>query len=128
MNKRRRFVFRTWLFTLPLVGLGSVAGWLYARQTDPSGWSTLPYTLEAALYAYGFGLGIVAFFRYPSRRTPGVFNRLFFSVLTSFFAVIFFAEPLHLDLFPWLPYALIVLFPLAALDLALRTLRPFRDG
>ncbi len=126
MNKRRTFLLTTWLLTLPLAALGAALGWWNALRHDPSGWSLLPNALEGAIYAYGFGLGVVAWLRYPGRRTPGVFNRLFYPTLAAFFAVIFFSEPLHLDVLPWLPYVLLLFIPLWALDLALRTLRPFR--
>ncbi len=127
MRPSTAFALSTWLLTLPLAALGALFGWWNALRQDPSGWSILPYALEGALYAYGFGLGIIAYLRYPGRRTPGVFNRLFYPTLTAFFAVIFLAEPLHLDIFPWLPYLLLLLLPLATLALALRTLKPFHE-
>lgn len=88
-------------------------GYLNALRTDPSGWSNLPFTLEGALYGWGLGLGVGGWLALPQpSRTPKNFNRLFFSVLTAFFAVIYLSEPLQLDvLSPWLPYIVLLVIP-----------------
>ncbi len=105
-------LFKSLALALTLAVLGAALGYWIALRRDPSGWSALPYALGSAIYAYGFSLGAIAYQLHRTvRRTPRLFNRIYFPVLAAFFAVIFFSEPLHLDFVPWLPYLLLVVIP-----------------
>lgn len=127
-NPTRQKIFGKGIgLALVLAAAAAGFGYVNALRSDPSGWSNLPYTLEGALYGWGLGLGIGGWLALPQPlRTPKNFNRLFFSVLTAFFAVIYLSEPLHLDFWPVLPYLLLVVVPLLAMWWALSTL--CKDG
>jgi Ca2+/Na+ antiporter len=90
---------------------GAAIGYWRALSTDPSGWSNLPDALSGAIYGYGLGVGLAAFFLHRKPNAPRAFSRSFLGSLSGLFFIIFFSAPLHLDFFLPLMWGLLILLP-----------------
>ncbi len=96
---------------LIVASFGAALGALWTQLIAPSVWGRLAFPLEGGIYGYGIGAGLGAFAGY--RRAGGEKSRLraLLGALTGLFAVIFLAEPLHLNAFPPLQWGLLILLP-----------------
>ena len=107
---------------------GGLIGLYMTRANDPSGWSEIPNLLSGLIYGYGLGAGAGAFVLHFRPHAPSAFSRAFLGALAGMFAIIFLSEPLHLNAFPPLMWALLLLLPPFAATLALIYRGPATNG
>jgi hypothetical protein len=91
--------------------LGGLLGIVASKLFSPAGWGGLLYALRGSVWGYGIGVTMGTFKahrKYGGRRS---FSRAFYSSMSALLAVVFLAEPFHLQIFPPLMWGMLICVP-----------------
>ncbi len=91
--------------------LGASLGIAASKLFSPEGWGGLLYALRGAVWGYGIGVSLGIFKAHRKYDGKRSLSRAFYSSMTTLLAVVFLAEPFHLQIFPPLMWGALILIP-----------------
>lgn len=112
LRTNAKYIFTNGIVAGLLISLlGAFLGMVARKLFSPGGWGGLLYTLRGAVWGYGIGVSLGTFKAHRKYDGKRSLSRAFYSSITALLAVVFLAEPFHLQTFPPLMLGALIFFP-----------------